>query len=134
MQIFGLYEDLHGLLFNRWPLLILKVLSATHTLYLKSLNWIMDKANDMGSEISTGNYDADVLCNTAVLLPVPSYQAATWFYPNTLTIWEEEEYVKNTLTPEKRARIREHIRLIMTEQNKNKGCTWKMRRIVLKKT
>ncbi|MBN1699273.1 MAG: class I SAM-dependent methyltransferase [Spirochaetales bacterium] len=88
----------------------------------------------VGSEIGTGTYDADVLCNEAVFLPVPANTAASWFYPNTLTVWEEEEFVKGILTRRERDGIRKRIRSIMMERNGTKGCTWKMRRIVLRNT
>lgn len=47
----------------------------------------------MGGLLADGGYDAEVLCNECVEIQVPNHTVATWFLPNTLTVWEVEPYV-----------------------------------------
>ena len=44
----------------------------------------------VGGLLADGGYDAEVLSNECVEIPVPNHTVATRFLPNTLTVWEEE--------------------------------------------
>jgi trans-aconitate 2-methyltransferase len=87
----------------------------------------------VGGIIAKGNYEYEVLCNETVKLPAPEYQAASWFYPNTVSIWAKDKFMKKRLNNKDRIRISEELKKIM-ESGKNDGNTfWIMRRIVLSK-
>jgi SAM-dependent methyltransferase len=55
----------------------------------------------VGETLAAGGYDAEVLHNVCSVLPVPDRQAATWFLPNTLTIWRTSELVRGRPTARK---------------------------------
>ena len=87
----------------------------------------------VGKLLSAGVYDAEVLCNECVNIPVPNYTAATWFLPNTLTVWEEERHILENVAPARRREISGEIRRIKEAGDPRAGNTWKMRRLVLRK-
>lgn len=87
----------------------------------------------VGRIIADGKYRHKVLCNENIKLPVPEWQAASWFYPNTVSIWKDNEFLKNKMTEKERRQISENILKIM-ESGENKGNTfWIMRRIIITK-
>lgn len=88
----------------------------------------------VGKEISEGSYNLDVLVNECFELTVGNCDAAAMFYPNTVSIWEKERYVLDTLAPAQRREISGQMREIMNSNDKSAGVTWKMRRMVLKNT
>ena len=47
----------------------------------------------VGGRLAEGRYEARVVENEVMSAPVENYRAATWFYPNTVSIWEQEEYI-----------------------------------------
>ena len=75
------------------------------------------------------------LLKTSILItiPVKNFQAASWFYPNTVTIWKKEKYIKNLLSKEERKKISDEIFKIKNSNKLESNITWKMRRIVIKK-
>ncbi len=87
----------------------------------------------VGSILAKSNYDASILCNECFTIPVANWEAATWFYPNTITIWEKEKYVCNKLTRTERKEISEKLLQIKELKEQKSEITWYMRRIVLKK-
>jgi SAM-dependent methyltransferase len=87
----------------------------------------------VGPLLAAGRYDAQVLCNECVDLPVANVDAATWFLPNTLTIWEEDPYVLENVASTRRREISDEIRRIKESGDTRLGNTWKMRRLVLRK-
>jgi trans-aconitate 2-methyltransferase len=87
----------------------------------------------VGGLLADGGYDAEVLCNECVEIPVPNHTVANWFLPNTLTVWEEEPYVLERVAPDRRREISREIRRIKEAGDRSVANTWKMRRIVLQK-
>jgi trans-aconitate 2-methyltransferase len=87
----------------------------------------------VGSTLAKLVYDARVLCNEVITISVANWQAATWFYPNTITIWEKEKYVRNKLTATERKEISQKLLQIKESKVQTSEITWYMRRIVLKK-
>ena len=87
----------------------------------------------VGGLLADGGYDAEVLCNECVEIPVPNHTVATWFLPNTLTVWEEEPYVLEKVPPDRRREISGEILRIKEAGDARVANTWKMRRIVLHK-
>ena len=87
----------------------------------------------VGRLLAAGCYEAQVLHNECVDLPVSNVDAATWFLPNTLTIWEEDPYILEKVAPARRREISGEIRGIKEAGDPRMGNTWKMRRLVLQK-
>jgi trans-aconitate 2-methyltransferase len=88
----------------------------------------------VGKILSTGNYNAEVLYNEKISLPVNNSIAASWFYPNTVTIWEKEEYVLKNFYEEEKEHISNELLRILKGNDENSNITWYMRRILLRKT
>jgi ubiquinone/menaquinone biosynthesis C-methylase UbiE len=86
-----------------------------------------------GKILSQGAYEAEVLCNEVISIPASNSTVAAWFYINTTTLWEREQYVLDTTSPEKRKRISNEILKIRDSGDMATGSTWKLRRIVLRK-
>lgn len=87
----------------------------------------------VGEILSTGNYNAEVSYNEKIFLPVSNSTAASWFYPNTVTIWEKEKYVLKNLSGEERENISNELLRILKENDESSDITWYMRRILLRK-
>ncbi|MCL6591739.1 MAG: class I SAM-dependent methyltransferase [Firmicutes bacterium] len=87
----------------------------------------------VGEIIASGKYDFQVLCNESSKIPVPEWQAAAWFYPNTISIWKDDGFIKTLITEKEREEISAKI-LEIKESGENTGNTfWIMRRIVILK-
>ena len=87
----------------------------------------------VGTTLANGRYNADILCNSCLTIPVANYLAATWFLPNTLTIWKEEQYVLDRVSQAEREEISTTILQIKESGDAREGSTWKIRRLVLKR-
>lgn len=87
----------------------------------------------IGAALASAQYDADVLLNEPTILPVPNWQAATWFYPNTQTIWNESRYVLDHLTSDRRKAIADELAQLIAQRNARSNITWRLRRLVLRK-
>jgi len=92
-----------------------------------------------GAELFVGKRLADIhvhsksVLNESVCLPVPNWQAAAWFYPNTITIWEEAQYIKERLLRQRRTEISQQIKEIRDRKENKSNITWRMRRVVIEK-
>jgi trans-aconitate methyltransferase len=87
----------------------------------------------VGSVLGTAEYEADVLLNEPSILPVPNWQAASWFFPNTQTIWNENRHVIEHLSPEERKTIGQELHRQKTRRDSQSDITWRLRRVVLRK-
>ncbi len=85
----------------------------------------------IGKTLGKAKYKSNVVYNDSVLLPVLNRQAAAWFYPNTITIWEQEDYIKGKLRDSERKAICEELENILAKKNNKSDIAWKMRRIVI---
>jgi len=88
----------------------------------------------IGKVLTDGVYQANVVCNEPFEIPVENYKAAAWFYPNTITIWEQEKYVLNNSTPRERKEISDELLRIKESRDTRKGSTWKIRKLILNRT
>ena len=86
----------------------------------------------VGNVLGNGTYNAGVLYNECITIPVANCQAATWFYPNTITLWEKEPFVLDKLTKKQRKDISSEILKIKESKDTCEDSTWKIRRLVLK--
>ena len=57
--------------------------------------------------------------------------AASWFYPNTVSIWNTEEVVKNKINEYERMKISDELLRISGQRSSRSSITWRMRRIIL---
>jgi trans-aconitate 2-methyltransferase len=87
----------------------------------------------VGKILSAGDYDAEVLYNEKISLPVSNSTAASWFYPNTVSIWEKEEYVLKNFSKEEQELISNGLLRILKKNDESSNITWYMRRILLRK-
>ena len=87
----------------------------------------------IGSILESAEYEADVLLNGPTILPVPNWQAASWFFPNTQTIWNENPYVLDHLTAEERKSIGDELAQLKTKRDSRSDITWRLRRLVLRR-
>jgi len=87
----------------------------------------------VGEILSKGEYNAEVLYNEKIFLPVSNSTAASWFYPNTITIWKKEEHTLKNFSAEERKHISNELLRILKKNDKNSNITWHMRRILLRK-
>lgn len=87
-----------------------------------------------GEVLAGGMYEkAKVLVNESSHFPIKNCDAATMFFLNTVSVWEKEEYVRNTLSVMQRKEISSHLLDIMDSYDRRMGIVWKMRRIVLQR-
>jgi len=87
-----------------------------------------------GERIARGVYGAETVSSELARIPVASWRAATWFYPNTVTVWEASKHVRDNFTRGGREKLSESIRTMRDARDASVKSLWKMRRIVLKKS
>jgi SAM-dependent methyltransferase len=87
----------------------------------------------VGNVLGNGTYNATVVYNECVTIPVANYQVATWFYPNTITIWEKEQFVLGKITKKQRKDISSEILGIKESKDSSEDSSWKIRRLVMKR-
>ncbi len=87
----------------------------------------------VGKILETAEYKADVLLNTSCAMSIANCMAASWFYPNTQTIWKENSYVLQRLCLEEIETISQELAEVVKGEDAHSNITWNMRRLVLKK-
>ena len=86
----------------------------------------------VGRALANAQYDGDVLLNVQIELPVPNHRAASWFYPNTVTIWESNPFVSEHLDGRQRDVVREELRRLRGVRDATSAILWRLRRLVLR--
>lgn len=86
----------------------------------------------VGETLARAEYQWEVILNEPVELPVMNRQAASWFHWNTQTIWKENTFVLDQLSPGERESIAEQLAQLRAGEDSVSSITWKMRRLVLK--
>jgi len=86
----------------------------------------------VGRALATADIDADVLLNVRADLNVPYHRAASWFYPNTVTIWKGNPFVSEHLDARQCRAIRAELQDLMRARDGESRITWHMRRLVLR--
>ena len=84
----------------------------------------------VGTILAGGSYTTEVLCNECLTIPVANSQAASWFFPNTVTLWKEVQHVLDATSQEEREKISRELLRIKESNDTRRGITWKMRRLV----
>lgn len=88
----------------------------------------------VGNILAEVEYEEEVLFNEQILLEVADCQAATWFFPNTQTIWNKNTYVLDHLSLEERKSIGDELKKLKEKKGSTSNITWKMRRLVIRKS
>lgn len=106
--------------------------------FKKYLKTNIGLVNSQGADLFVGKSlkyvsTANVVLNESVTIPVKNSQAATWFYPNTLSIWKGEKYILETLAQDEIYEISESLRDIKNNKTDDGDIAWVIRRLVLKK-
>ena len=86
-----------------------------------------------GRLLADAHYHAEVIYNKPVSIPVPNCKAASWYYPNTMSVWEREAYIRERVSEKERREIAKEILEIQKCGNMRQGISWTLRRLVLKK-
>jgi trans-aconitate 2-methyltransferase len=71
--------------------------------------------------------------NNSDIIPVKNSMAAEWFYPNTVSIWETEDFIVKSVDKLERLAISKELQKMNAKNGKSSNITWKMKRIVLTK-
>lgn len=87
----------------------------------------------VGGILGGSEYAHTSLVNEIAVLPIDNARAAAMFYPNTISIWEEDEYVLQSLTAAERHEISDGLRELALSGGGPTGIVWKMRRMVIPK-
>lgn len=85
----------------------------------------------VGATLAEGTYEADVVSSTCDVIAVANFQAATWFLPNTQTVWRTDRYIRAQLSHEEQQAISAEMAHIKESGDERLQNTWKMRRLVL---
>ena len=93
--------------------------------------------NSQGAELYVGrNLDkylskCMVLNSESNFIHVDDSVAAGWFYPNTVSIWKSEQFVRDAIQESERMEIAKELFKIHNQSNGISNITWKMKRIVI---
>jgi trans-aconitate 2-methyltransferase len=69
--------------------------------------------------------------NRSNLISVKDSLAASWFFPNTISIWKDDPFVQSTINEEDRNRLSDELLQIWQKGDNASHITWKMKRILL---
>jgi SAM-dependent methyltransferase len=86
-----------------------------------------------GRLLTNARYNAEVIYNQPVRIPVPNCICASWYYPNTMSVWKRDAYIKERVPEKERRKIADEIREIQESGDRRKGITWTLRRVVLRR-
>jgi hypothetical protein len=87
----------------------------------------------VGKKLAGCVFDAELVESRVSLIPVASWRAATWFYPNIKGVWPVEKHVTGGTTAAERAELSGEIQAIMESKDSSVKTLWKMRRMILKR-
>lgn len=87
----------------------------------------------VGAALQAAFYRARVVLSEAARLEVPNKLAASWFHPNTVTIWTREPYVLERVDTEEREDISRSLARIQDTGEPWGNAVWIMRRVILER-
>ena len=87
----------------------------------------------IGGEIVKAVPGLNMVYNESAILPVQNRMAAFWFYPNTVSVWKNNDFVKNIIQEDERSRIAQELFNLSESNDTTTNITWKMKRIIIKK-
>jgi trans-aconitate 2-methyltransferase len=86
-----------------------------------------------GRLLANAHYNAEVVYNQPVRIPVPNCICAAWYYPNTVSVWKRDAYIRERVPEKERKQIAQEILGIQESGAMRQGITWTLRRLVLRK-
>ena len=86
-----------------------------------------------GRLLKDARYEAEVVYNQPVRIPVPNCICAAWYYPNTVSVWKRDAYIRERVSEKGAQEMAEEILRIMESGDTRKGITWTLRRLVLRR-
>ena len=87
----------------------------------------------IGKQLENEAQSLNVVFNESIILPVENKTAAWWFYPNTVSVWKTDTYIKNMLSETEREYISNKLLEISETEDNISNITWKMKRLIIKK-
>jgi len=87
----------------------------------------------IGNVLNNLTYQAENIYNKCDAIRLKNWEAATLFYMNTISIWENEPYVLDILSDREKKEISDELLSLKNNKTEKSSVTWKMRRIALKK-
>ena len=85
----------------------------------------------VGRELAAGPYAAKFVVNAAERIPVANAEAASWFYPNTVSVWNESDFFRDLVSPAERAEISAELAAIRDSNSGERDISWTMRQMAL---
>ena len=85
----------------------------------------------IGKQLDQELNGLNIFQNVSALIPVNDHLAASWFFPNTISVWEKEEWVRNNLNQSDRKKISDELLKISENPSEKSSITWRMRKIIL---
>ncbi|MBN2610281.1 MAG: class I SAM-dependent methyltransferase [Bacteroidales bacterium] len=74
----------------------------------------------------------NIFKNVSSLLPVKDSQAAEWFYPNTISVWKDEPWVKDRLCPSEINCISQYLLKTSINKTEKSSITWRMKKMIIR--
>jgi SAM-dependent methyltransferase len=87
----------------------------------------------VGSALHAASFPARVAVSETARLVVPNRLAASWFHPNTETIWRREPYVLERVNADERERIASSLARIRETGRPRGHAVWIMRRMMIER-
>ncbi len=85
----------------------------------------------VGKTLSKELQGLEIRCNHSALIPVEDRLAASWFYPNTVSVWQNEEYVASRINDTARIKIADELADLGRGTSGTSSITWRMRRMII---
>lgn len=86
-----------------------------------------------GRLLADAHYQAEIVSNEPVRIPVPNCICASWYYPNTVSVWKRDAYIRERVSEKERREIAKEILGIQESGDMHQGITWTLRRLVLRR-
>jgi trans-aconitate 2-methyltransferase len=85
----------------------------------------------VGAALQAASCKAHVVLSEAARLAVPNRMAASWFHPNSMTIWKREPYVLAHVDETEQEAVSRSLAHIRDTDEPRGHATWIMRRMIL---
>ncbi len=86
-----------------------------------------------GRLLKDARYEAEVVYNQPVRIPVPNCICAAWYYPNTVSVWKRDAYIRERVLRKRAKGDSKRDSEIQESGDTRKEITWTLRRLVLRR-
>lgn len=87
----------------------------------------------IGKKLDEDCRNMHLIYNESVILPVQNTIAASWFYPNTVSVWKTDNFVASMLNEKERNEIALSLFDLSQGNDQASEITWIMKRIIIQK-